>query len=530
MEIDTNVDTDRVELECPALNTHLGVISRPSQAAADEIFRRNCKNSLPFFAKNVLGYKDISAVHEDMWSFYLQKRSEGFRKFLFLIPRNHLKTTFWSISYPIWKLLNKPDNRILLANAVWDNARTFLRSIKGQYDTNTKFRDLFGDWQGDVWTNDNIIVDRRRNKVIKEPSITTVGVEKSVTSQHYDTLIFDDLVERVNVNSPAGRDSVKSWIQDAFNLVETGFDEKGKPHDSEIIMLGTRYDDDDAYGWVMDELSEDWAIYVRQVIEDGKIIFPEKFTQKYIESLKASLGSSLFASQYYNSPIDEETAIFKRSTFKYVKDLNMIDGKPMSIDNFYWIMSVDPAYGTDKKADQSAIIVSAFHQPTGTLYIKYSWAGRPGAEGLNREIIKTMKMFPQVRKLGIETNASQAGNVMSLRALAMFHDLQLPIYELKPQITGQATDSKTRRITQALQPFIETGKVIFVGRHPDLEMQLSRFPKGKLDDAIDALSYQIFMVPMGRAVLKNAQEKRRKHLRRSNTASGYVSLTGRKSY
>ena len=467
-----------------------------------------------------------------MWSFYLEKRKQKFRKFLFLIPRNHLKTTFWSISFPIWKLLNKPDNRILLANAVWDNARTFLRSIKGQYDTNVKFRDLFGDFQGDVWTNDNIIVSKRKNRVIKEPSVTTVGVEKSVTSQHYDTLIFDDLVERVNVNSPSGRDGVKSWIQDAFNLVETGFDENGKPHDSEIIMLGTRYDDDDAYGWIMENLSDEWAIYVRQVIEEGEIIFPEKFTMEYIASLKASLGSSLFSSQYYNEPLDEETAVFKRATFKWVKDLDSLtfQEKPIKQDELYWIMTVDPAYGTDKKADQSAIIVSAFHQQSGTLYVKYSWAGRPGAEGLNREIIKTMKMFPQVRKLGIETNASQAGNVMSLRALAIFHEMSLPIFELKPQITGQATNTKTCRITQALQPFIETQKVVFVGRHPDLEMQLCRFPKGKNDDLVDALSYQIFMVPMGRTVLRNAQEKRRQHLRRSRTATGYVPLTGRKTF
>ena len=490
-------------------------------SAGRELDRRNSRKSLPYFSKYILGNRDISKIHEDMWEFYLTKKAKGYTKFLFLIPRNHMKTTFWSVSFPMWQLLSNPDKRILIANAVWDNARAMLRSIKGHYDAGDRFRDLFGDWQGDIWTADQVLVSKRRDRIIKEPSITTAGVEKSVTSAHYDTMIWDDLVERVNVQSAAGRDMVKNWIQDSFSLLETGFDLRGRPKETEIICVGTRYDDDDAYGWLIDEMSADWAIYIRQVVEEGKIIFPEKFTWKRIEELKRECGSALFASNYYNDPVDEETAVFKRSTFQWVKDLKDVDPKE---DNFYWIMSVDPAYGTSERVDRSGIVVSAFHIPTGNLYVRHSWAGRVGADGTAKKIIEFMKWWPQIKKVGLESNACQAGIGIAVRSLAAYHGISVPLVDLKPSMTGNAMASKEKRNTQALQPFIESKRIFFVGRHADLELELCRYPRGKTDDLVDALSYSVFLVPMGRAIIKKNKERKKVKFR---SLTGYQSLPRR---
>ena len=90
--------------------------------------RDACRASLKYLSKEFLGMsKWDDNLHDDLAN-YLDK--SGKYK-LILIPRDHLKNSLVTVAWSIQQLLRNPDVRILIRNAVWDQARRFLWQIQG---------------------------------------------------------------------------------------------------------------------------------------------------------------------------------------------------------------------------------------------------------------------------------------------------------------------------------------------------------------------------------------------------------------
>jgi hypothetical protein len=66
------------------------------------------------FAREVLGYSLLEEYPHADWSSELEERHS---RSLWLEPRYTYKSTVFSKTYPIWRLLENPNLRILLANA-----------------------------------------------------------------------------------------------------------------------------------------------------------------------------------------------------------------------------------------------------------------------------------------------------------------------------------------------------------------------------------------------------------------------------
>ena len=119
----------------------------------------------------------------------------------------------------IWRLLQNPDIRILIANNTWDNSRKFLDSIRAYLAPGGMLSQFFGRFDTDRWNRDEIIV-KQRKKILDAPTIATTGLEKEQTSQHYDLIIADDLVADQNVSTPEQRQKIKDYINSLFALLE----------------------------------------------------------------------------------------------------------------------------------------------------------------------------------------------------------------------------------------------------------------------------------------------------------------------
>jgi len=112
---------------------------------------------------------------------------------IYLIGRSLISThnsSMITIGYVIYRIAQNPNIRILIANATLQNAKSFLREIKGHFERNEKLRAIIGDQvnRDDKWTETEIIV-RGRSKNLKEPTIQVAGVGQSLVSQHYDCLV-----------------------------------------------------------------------------------------------------------------------------------------------------------------------------------------------------------------------------------------------------------------------------------------------------------------------------------------------------
>lgn len=201
--------------------------------------REACRTNLKFLSKEFLGMsKWDDGLHDDLAD-YLEK--SGKHK-LILIPRGHLKSSLVTIAWTIQQLLRDPDVRILIRNAVWDQARRFLGQIQG-YLEDSKLPLIFGQFtsQKKVWTKDEIEI--RQRKVRKaSPSIMTAGLETSLTGLHFDIIIDDDLVNDKNTATKEQVQKVIDVYNDSFNLLD-----RGGTH----VVVGTRWNVKDLYGHIL---------------------------------------------------------------------------------------------------------------------------------------------------------------------------------------------------------------------------------------------------------------------------------------
>ena len=88
----------------------------------------------------VVGFYDITpSLHMSMarWIDGPTRRKLG------LVPRDHLKTSIWTIANTVKHIAADPNIRILLGNETATNASHFLRRIEAVFERNTLFQWLY---------------------------------------------------------------------------------------------------------------------------------------------------------------------------------------------------------------------------------------------------------------------------------------------------------------------------------------------------------------------------------------------------
>lgn len=445
----------------------------PNPITIDEV-KDACKKSLFFLCTQILGFTDWGKVHDDLEKVVNRKS----RKKMILIPRGHLKTSMITKAFSIQLLLRDPNVRILITNQVWDKAREMLYEIKQMLYDKSILPKLFGNFVSDRWREDDIVINQR-TKALAAPTIGTSGVEAELTSSHYDVIFCDDLQGEKNFQTPEQREKVKRYYRSMMDLLEPG---------GLLIVIGTRWHLDDVYQYIIDNESEYYDITVRKVIEDGKIIFPEKFSKRFDPVAKSWLPvkeqcldfinylkkrpSEEFSSQYMNEPISLENQIFKRDYFKYY------DRRP---ERLFVAMSIDPAISEKQSADYFAIRVDAMDEDYNIFVLDYIRGHWKIAESVDNVFTTYQKWKPSV--VGLETVAYQKALKYVLEEAMRKRGVFFPITELK----RNTNETKEFRI-KALEPFYREGKVFHANwmKDRELEEELQTFPKGKHDDLIDA--------------------------------------------
>jgi predicted phage terminase large subunit-like protein len=435
-----------------------------------EIKKYNAEKSTYLFGKDILGYEDFDPnVHQE-WEFHLKGAK---RLKLMLVPRDHFKSSFFTITYPLQQLCIDKTKRFLLSNAVYGNAQKFLLAIKTQIENNPKLA-WWNIKPGDTWSTEELTV--KRSSIHKEPSISIAGIGSQLPSQHYDTIVWDDLVNEKNITSKEQADKVIAWWKDSLNLLEPG---------GLGIMLGTRWSYRDLYEYIIQNLAEHFDIIVRSAYRDevNKIpYFPKRFSREYLEELKALEGPYRFSLQYLNKLTDEEDAIFKKD---WILEYSELPKTPLR-----YFMTVDPALSDKADADYSVIMTAAV-DTENNLYVVDYYRDRVAPKVLIDKIFeKAMEFNPA--NIGIETVAFQKVLSFWLNDEMRARNWFLNIEELHT-----SNKAKPDRIL-ALQPRF-AAKTVFI-RHwmIDLKDELMSFkyPESNQlhDDVIDALAYMLEII------------------------------------
>lgn len=197
------------------------------------------KRSLYDTCTTLLGYRDVNL---DTHGQILKILESDSKRKLICIPRGCLKSTIASVAYPIWRLLNNPNDRILIDSELYTNSKNFLREIKGHLES-PRLTDVFGEFKSNTWNEGEIIV-RQRTRVYKEASITAAGIGTTKVGQHFNIIIGDDMNSQNNTNSPENAAKVVSHYRHNISILEP---------DGIYVIIGTRFSENDLLGVVMRE-------------------------------------------------------------------------------------------------------------------------------------------------------------------------------------------------------------------------------------------------------------------------------------
>lgn len=406
-----------------------------------------------------------------------------------LLPRYHGKTRVGTVAYCMWRLLNNPNERILIISQTWDNARDMLMMIKdlyvkireSQHNENAYIYCLMGDWVGSVWNEDRIIV-KTRTKLGTDPSIATAGIDKEITSKHFDVIICDDLVGAQNITTP---DQIEKTKRAYSKLTEVGDIQKDKV--SLQIIWGTIWDFNDLHCQILSkEIRQQYDILKLACWDENhNPLFPEKFPREELENIKRKKLSSGYGdewySQYENDPNPSEYALFKQDSIQWYDE----PPKNLSI-----VICVDPALSEKSYSCYTAIVpVGIDNDGYGRRYVlPYLRFKEKDPTKVCMKIIEACLQYrAKLLSVGVEEGTLYNTLEPTLMRLADW----LPLVPLKIN-----NEDKTFRIVQGLQPFVASKRIYLQRNMTDLIDQMIKFPKASGErDLIDATAYHIQLVP-----------------------------------
>lgn len=204
---------------------------------ATEKLRHDCKASLYELATRLLKFDDINMeTHGDI----IRCLESDIPRKLICVPRGCLKSSIACVAYPIWRLINNPNLRILIDSELYTNSCTFLRQIKLNLESPI-FEILFGRFKSKTWNESEVIINQR-SSMLKEATITVGGIGTTKVGQHYDLIIADDMNSPKNSNTPENASKVVDHYKFNLSILEP---------DGEYVIIGTRYSDSDLIGYVL---------------------------------------------------------------------------------------------------------------------------------------------------------------------------------------------------------------------------------------------------------------------------------------
>lgn len=502
---------------------------REEEAIREEA-RFRCTEDLHYLAKHVLGYNRITDHCHKRMARDIDTPKYKFK--LLLWPRGHFKSTIGTEARAVQMLLRNANERILITNAKLDNSRKFLRMIAHHFISNPKLRWLFRDW----WLNefatpyhraemkdklDWVVRDTQDEFTLlrpyegREASITTGAVDSSLVSQHYSTIIADDLINRDYVRTLDMVEKSTLYFKDLLDLLDPG---------GELMVIGTRWAHMDMYGWLIQEfggtaslrvpanylpaeivakaektpeVDKEWMISIQPCYnEKNEPIFPEEFTQKKLQALATAKGPYEFGAQYLLNPTPDAN---QKIRDEWIKRLDVLpDPKTLTV-----CITVDPAKSLNDGADNTAIAVCGYDEYNRMILLdgvdeKLSIDELP--EVLWDIVTDWYKKARIVLPVGFEAVGFQETYIHILNKMMLERNFFFGIEPIR-----RRSASKEERILR-LAPRVKAGfyvprsllKVPKRGPEYDLTQravwQLTKFPYAGKDDFADALADQLDIV------------------------------------
>ncbi len=414
-----------------------------------------------------------------------------------VLPRTWFKSSIGSIAYPIWRAINNPNIRVLIAQNTMTNAKKKVGSIKTIFETNELLQVLFPEIMPrgrGPWSSECLTVNRRL--AAPEGTFEPAGTGTAVTSRHYDLVVQDDTVAP-DYGAMTGESPQPTQVEIAKAI---GFHKMCHPlllhpTKSQMVVIGTRWAPKDLIGWIF-ENGPGYKVMSRSALEkpgqigepatadQGGVPIWDRFNTEVLAELELSIGLFMFHMLYLNIPTSAINQVFKRSYIQYYERMQR---------DLLFCTSVDPApsdqAATKTDSDYNVILTTGLNPQSGEIYVAHYDRERVDPGDVIDYIFNHYRAFKPL-VVRVESVAYQRTLCYWITRRQEQLGERFYIEEVK-----NARISKNARIL-GLQPWFAADKIYIKKEHTDLERELLSFDPSKKsgtghDDVIDALSMQI---------------------------------------
>jgi phage terminase large subunit-like protein len=413
------------------------------------------QNNLPFFIEEEIYEYDSEAKKEGWRLGELHKEWNDIlelKRICIKAPRDHLKTFFFSESYPARRMRFNPDDEIQIFSKTDKLAVRILDKIKKRIFKNPNLEYLGGKG-ADFWSKTEI-------RCSNGATIYAQGFWSAIRGGHPRLIIMDDVIDSQVVYSDEQNEKAKERLAgEVLPMAEP---------DTQIIMVGTLQREDDIYSAVD---RKNWFVKSYDAIldEEKKItLFPEKWDWEKLmrrkEEISALKGEKWFLKEYRNFPVKLLGEIIKKDWLQWYDEL------PAGLRIYTgWDLSVGKELD---KGDYTACITFGIDDK-GNIFIIRVWRERIDFPTRLKKVVE-FAGFDKSLKIRIESNTFQADSVKVL-----IDNTALPIEGVK------TTENKIKKFSEILAPLFENRKV-FLKRGDEMHQifadELCSLPRGKYDD------------------------------------------------
>ncbi len=290
------------------------------------------------------------------------------RQALLMAFRNSGKSTIVGL-FCSWMLYTDSTVRILVIAADHALAKKMVRNVKRIIEQHPLTQGMKPN-KLDQWSSDQFTINR--DMELRDPSMLAKGLGANLTGLRADIIICDDVEVPKNCDTSLKRQDMREKLSELdYILTPTGIQLYiGTPH-TYYTIYQTSYDDKkpEAEPFLLGFDKLELPI----LNSNGKSIWPERFSEEKVASMRARSGESKFLSQMMLQPVNMQSCILNPDLLNpYEEEIELISAngrdilkigeKKMLSASCWW----DPSFGN---GGDNSVIACVFTDEMGGFWL-----------------------------------------------------------------------------------------------------------------------------------------------------------------
>lgn len=436
---------------------------------------------LPFIQEFKVGYL-AGWVHKDI-CLRLERfseavvRGEAPRLMLFMPPRSG-KSEIISRNFPAWHLGRNPEHEIIACSYAASLANSFSRKV----------RDILRDPAYHAMFETRLDKESQavENWLTNEGGgYVSAGVGGAIVGKGAHVLLIDDPTKgRDEAKSESVQESIRDWYTgSAYTRLTAG---------GGVLIIMQRWAEDDLAGWLLqtDEDNggiENWEVvrYPAIAEEDemyrnrGDALHPDRYDEKAFERIRATLGERDWHALFQQNPLPDTGDYFKKNMFTMVGPETVPD---ISLLKVYaaWDLAVG-----QKEANDFSVGVYVGVDDRSKIWVLHVEKLKVDTLELCDKILDLHNMYKP-----IATGMEHGQISMAIGPFMEVRCKERGIFPYFEELKPGRKDKEAR--ANNIRGRMQQGMVLFPKGNMDVAELISeclKFPNGKHDDAVDAISY-----------------------------------------